>query len=235
MKTIATLGVLSLLMPATVFAATYPEFFRSGHEQRVESMLARRAVRRVERLRDRHDLKKELPEPQPTHVIRLGKKIISRRFSARRVRNFTEGTVVHVHDGSTLVARLNDYGYLPLKEVRLLGVDAPEILHDECFAQQAKEALEYMTLDKEIMLEKDDRFLRDSYRRSLHYLRVGTRDVGGWMIVNGYAFHDDDVRHERFDEYERYERLAREEDHGLWSVRCDYDIDQDETLQRVPR
>lgn len=194
-------------------------------------MLARRAIRQNLRLRERKSIEIASPARHQTNVVRLGKKVIARRYSARRVRNETDGTVVKVLDGSTFVVRLHGYGYLSLKEVRLLGVDAPEVLYDECYSEEARSALENLILDQTVWLEKDDGYLLDSYRRSLHFVRTEKRDVGAWMILNGYAMSDAKTQHSRFARYEEHERLAREADDGLWSYRCDYDSDTDQTIE----
>lgn len=214
-----------------VHAAAYIDTFRESSSKEVETMLARRLYRQKQRLQTQKNIEKYTPPSHESHVIRLGKKIVPQRYSARRIRNLTDATVVKVFDGSTLVVRLHGYGYLPLKEVRLLGVDAPEVLHDECYALEAKRALEAKILGETVYLEKDDGFLRDSYRRSIHYLRHDNRDVGEWMISRGYAFSDGKVNHSRKSIYDEMQSIAQEDDKGLWSFRCDYDTDIDQTIR----
>ena len=67
----------------------------------------------------------------------------------------------------------------------------------------------------------------------VRYVRLGGRDVGSAMIRYGYAFSDKKNSYQRQQTYRELEQLAREDDVGLWSYRCDYEMDADESLTIV--
>lgn len=80
------------------------------------------------------------------------------------------GTVEFVYDGDTV--RLADK-----RKVRLIGIDSPEMNYGkgepECYAREAKRALESLVLKKEVSLvaDKED---KDRYGRLLRYVYVSS-------------------------------------------------------------
>ena len=98
-----------------------------------------------------------------------------------------KGTVVSVADGDTLRVSVNGSEL----NVRLIGIDTPEINHQsepvQCFGPEAAEALKDLVLDKEVVLEKDVSD-KDTYDRYLRYIWIDETMVNEYLTRNGYAF-----------------------------------------------
>ena len=82
-----------------------------------------------------------------------------------------------------------------------------------------------------VNLQKVEGYNRDSYRRLLRTVRLGSTNINAWMIRNGRAFSDREHEHDRQEYYNQLEDEAREDDVGLWSYRCNYDTDTDEEFE----
>lgn len=198
--TLITALLLSLISAQPVAASTL--------EQRVEA-------RRQQRLEQR--------QQQATEQIRLGREVRPRLVSPRRTTFQYSGIVRQVVDGSVLVVELNDGEQIV---VRTLGAEAPVIeqgsAKEQCFALQSKLALEALVLGKPVQLERDREYYKDNQGRVVRYVRLGTLDVNGWMIDNGYSFADGTNAHDRSIDYLDRQIGAREEERGLWSNFCEY-------------
>ncbi len=138
-----------------------------------------------------------------------------------------DATVTEVQDGNVLGVRLANG---KSEEVRILGIEAPRFLQasDECYAAKTQKSLENLLLYKPIQIERDDTYQRDSLRRLVRYVRFNGKDVGAWELEQGLARVDTDHEHERSAEYAVLEEEAQEDDRGLWSYTCSYEIDDDE-------
>lgn len=90
------------------------------------------------------------------------------------------GTVAFVYDGDTF--RLADS-----QKVRLIGIDTPEMNYGkgepECYAKEAKKALESLVLNKTVTLVKDTNNT-DRYGRLLRYVYVDTPTWGSVFVNN---------------------------------------------------
>ncbi|MGD2250391.1 MAG: thermonuclease family protein [Candidatus Methanofastidiosia archaeon] len=89
------------------------------------------------------------------------------------------GTIycIAVYDGDTITIE-------PGKQVRLIGIDAPEL--SEPGGDIARNYLQCLVLHKEVTLEKGD-VNTDSYGRLLRYVFVNGVCINEEMIKNGYA------------------------------------------------
>lgn len=98
-------------------------------------------------------------------------------------------------------------------ELRLKGIDAPEILQ-ECVKEAAKwpcgresaRRLGNFLRGKVVTCDASE---RDAHDRLLARCKTGGRDINRWMVEQGWAvsFHD----------YSSVERAARAEKRGIWS------------------
>ena len=177
--------------------------------------------RRQQRLRARG-------EEASGEYYRMGRNVFQNLFSPRRRRITQVATVTGVVDGSIVIVDSK-------QEIRLLGAGAPEIIRDgvECYGQEARNGLKEFLLNKEVVIEREETYQKDSYNRLVRYLRLGSQDVNAWMIWNGYAFADNNHPHEREKEYSALEQRAKENERGIWSYLCDYNdsLDEVEVLQ----
>ncbi len=140
---------------------------------------------------------------------------------------FTEyGLVTHVSDGDTITMESG-------QEIRLLGMDTPELAHpeiyikEECFGKDAKARLEQLVLNKYVLLLKDIKDT-DKYDRSLRFVFLTDRNdpqqkmfVNAYMIGEGYARAYIFEREQRFkDLINMLQQTAIDQKRGLWG-RCD--------------
>lgn len=118
------------------------------------------------------------------------------------------GTVTHVSDGDSLWVRPASGG--PPREVRLRGVDAPEIC--QRYGPQARAALTAQALHQQVRVASR---ARDSYHRTLAQVTMAGQDLGLWMVSRGHAWSY------RFrgnpGPYAQQEAQARKAGLGLWS------------------
>jgi len=119
-----------------------------------------------------------------------------------------EGRVTHVTDGDTIWVRPVDAG--TALQVRLQGLDAPEICQDA--GVQARDALAARLLHRSVEL---DVRAQDSYARTLARVRFEGRDVGAWLVAEGWAWSSSFRR--RAGPYAQEEAAARAGRRGLWS------------------
>ncbi|MBU7046108.1 MAG: thermonuclease family protein [Theionarchaea archaeon] len=99
--------------------------------------------------------------------------------------------------------------------VRLIGIDAPELLQPG--GEKSREYLAQLILGKRVALEKGYEE-RDKYNRLLRFVYIGSLCVNEEMIRQGYAearyMSSDDPKREH---YLRLEMKAESEKAGLWS------------------
>lgn len=140
---------------------------------------------------------------------------------------FTDyGLVTKVSDGDTITLNEN-------QEIRMLGMDTPELAHpelyikEECYGRDAKARLEQLVSNKNVLLLKDKED-QDKYKRSLRF--VFTEDAkipSRKLFVNAYMIGEGFARAYIFDQDEKYKDLiialqqrAIKEKRGLWG-KCD--------------
>lgn len=94
-----------------------------------------------------------------------------------------ETTVSFVYDGDTI--QISDD-----TRVRLIGIDAPELAHDnsnqQCFATESANLLKELILGQKISIEQDKQ-KQDVYGRMLGYIWADTVFINDFMIRQGYA------------------------------------------------
>ncbi len=93
------------------------------------------------------------------------------------------GVVTHVTDGDSLWIRPLAGGE-PV-EVRLQGIDAPEICQPH--GREARAALAALALHRQVTVRPR---ARDRYERVLARVRLQRQDLGGWMVEQGHAWSD---------------------------------------------
>ncbi|MFZ2586591.1 MAG: thermonuclease family protein [Alphaproteobacteria bacterium] len=125
-----------------------------------------------------------------------------------------EARVVQVLDGDTLVLASGE-------RVRLVDINTPEGPHDgapaEPFAEEAKQRLKDLALDKTVRLETS-RKERDVYGRRLAHVYAGSTWVNGTLVREGlavaYTFADNQMK---APDILKAENEARTAQRGLWS------------------
>lgn len=119
-----------------------------------------------------------------------------------------EGVVTHVTDGDSLWVRPAAGG--PPREIRLQGIDAPEIC--QIFGVSSRDALAAHVLHRRVAVNSR---ARDSYQRALGHISVNGQDLGAWMVGRGYAW---SYRFRRnAGPYAAQEAQARNARLGLWA------------------
>ncbi len=97
-----------------------------------------------------------------------------------------EGTVTRVTDGDTLILVTEEGTKL---KVRLYGIDAPEIRHEEVpgqpYGREARDALKELALGRNAMLEIVD---IDTHKRMVCIVRVSGVDINREMVRGGFAW-----------------------------------------------
>lgn len=123
---------------------------------------------------------------------------LTNSISSFSIKEIEEGFVTKVIDGDTVV--------VDGESVRLLGIDARE-KGEDCY-KEAKEKLEELVLDREIMLEGDVND-KDQYNRLLRYLFVDGKNINIFMVEEGLAvarFYEDKKYKEEILEAEKKAR-----------------------------
>jgi endonuclease YncB( thermonuclease family) len=121
--------------------------------------------------------------------------------------------VIRVIDGDTLHLTNGE-------KVRLIGVDTPETRHPqkpvERFGKEAYLFTKRMVEGKEVRLEFDWQ-RRDKYGRLLAYVYLTDGAfLNAEIIKQGYGFAYKKYPFKYFDEFEKFEKEARENGRGLW-------------------
>jgi micrococcal nuclease len=124
--------------------------------------------------------------------------------------------VVRVIDGDTLVVGRGE-------RIRLLGVDAPEMASEDEAAQPwAREATRYLkhrTVDQVVSLEYERGMFRDRYGRILAYVHLDSHLVNAELIHAGYARAHTGHVYQRWAQFLKLEREARQAERGLWETK----------------
>lgn len=117
------------------------------------------------------------------------------------------GVVTHVTDGDSLWVRPSS-GAAP-REIRLQGIDAPEIC--QSFGVEARDALASLALHRQVVVTTR---ARDRYERTVARVRIGSQDLGSWMVSHGYAWSNG--RRGSGGPYARQQEQAQAASLGLW-------------------
>ena len=125
--------------------------------------------------------------------------------------------VVNVVDGDTVKIETGE-------TVRYIGIDTPESVDPrkpvQCFAKEASLKNEELVLGKTAELEKDITD-KDKYGRLLRYIWIEDQLVNEILVREGYAYSlsfPPDVKYQ--DRFIEAQRLARQEQTGLWGSSC---------------
>lgn len=93
------------------------------------------------------------------------------------------GTVVRVYDGDTVTVKLANGSK---RNVRLAGIDAPEIRGHQPFYQAARDYLAFAALGKTVTVTLIGRDTK--WKRDLGIVRLGDEDLGLRQLQAGYAW-----------------------------------------------
>jgi endonuclease YncB( thermonuclease family) len=102
------------------------------------------------------------------------------------------------------------------REIRLIGVDAPEF--SQPYSLDSKNYLENLILNREVLLEKD-KTNEDRYGRLLRYVYLGDEFINEKIVRNGYAniySYPPNITYENL--FIKAEKLAKNEELGFWSL-----------------
>jgi len=133
------------------------------------------------------------------------------------------GRVSAVSDGDTL--RVSDDAGQNLGRVRMLGINAPELAHDnnpeQCGAKQAASRLAQLAPPGTIVQLATDptQADRDTYGRLLRYVQVDGQDLQLTLLTEGYAVPFwPRGQGTRSTSYLAAARVAEHDHRGLWSA-----------------
>jgi micrococcal nuclease len=120
----------------------------------------------------------------------------------------TTTKVTRVIDGDTFETESGE-------KVRLIGINAPEIL--DMFGQEAKKYLSDLIENKTVNLQTDNiSHERDRYQRLLMYIILDGVDINKKMVSDGFAFAYNKYKFSKLIEYEQAQLEARETNKGIW-------------------
>jgi len=132
--------------------------------------------------------------------------------------------VIEAIDGDTLRVKMNSQ----IEIVRLLGIDAPEVLspykEEECFGKEVHQNAKELLENQEIYLIPDSLSSdKGKYDRLLRYAFLSDgRFVNAELIKEGYAFNYIYEPFQFMKHFDYLEKQAKEKRLGLWGDKCDY-------------
>lgn len=146
-------------------------------------------------------------------------------------RGFEAAVITRVIDGDTV--ELSDG-----RKVRYIGIDTPETKHPtkgvQCWGKEASARNIELVEGKTVWLEQDVNDT-DRYGRLLRYVWVSDQMINHQLVVEGFAFassYPPDVAHQ--DLFAEAEKIARENNHGLWESCPLNDVDSiNETIEKI--
>ena len=124
--------------------------------------------------------------------------------------------IVRVIDGDTMKV---DLAKGPKVNVRLLGIDTPELRPKECWGPQAtRDMKKFLPRGKRVVLRSDrSQPLQDRYGRLLRYMQRGKYDVSWVQLAVGNAkVLVVGKRFNRFGHYKRTVAKAKRKNLGMW-------------------
>lgn len=133
--------------------------------------------------------------------------------------------VVKVVDGDTITIDVDGHK----QTVRLIGINTPETVDPrkpvECFGKEASDKAKALLTNHSVRVELDaSQGTYDKYHRLLAYVyRDDELFVNKLMVSDGYAYeYTYNVPYEYQKEFKEAQRIAQNEDRGLWSPdKCD--------------
>jgi endonuclease YncB( thermonuclease family) len=129
------------------------------------------------------------------------------RTSKRAAPVAFSAVVTHVTDGDTIWVSAG--GGQPAIDVRLQGIDAPEICQD--YGRVAAGALLQHLQHKTVSVTGR---ARDKYGRVIAKVSLNGEDIGAWLVENGHAWSYHSSR--SLGTYRVQETSARQAGRGLW-------------------
>ena len=140
------------------------------------------------------------------------------RTQVRGVNNeSTMAQVVEVIDGDTFKVEIDNQ----LESVRLVGVDAPELTRNECYAQQSRDVLFQLVDSQTVYLTVDsEQSDRDAYGRLLAYVATESVEDVGLELLSLGSVATFDTFYEQKTRYEDARRDAATNGVGLWGNAC---------------
>ncbi len=131
----------------------------------------------------------------------------SKRASAKASKAFT-AVVTHVTDGDTMWVQ-SDRGGAAI-DVRIQGIDAPEICQD--YGKAAQSALASRVLHHTVSVSSK---ARDRYGRMIAKVSDQGQDLGAWLVSSGHAWSNH--YRQSLGAYGAQETAARQARMGLWA------------------
>jgi micrococcal nuclease len=154
---------------------------------------------------------------------------LSHRSAPPNARNIAGQSVhvVRVIDGDTIVIRDN---VGKQEHVRLRGIDAPEMAHDDrpadYWSSQATESLRQRVDQRDVVLQIDGTETRDRFGRILAFVYVADNDcVNMDLVRDGHVYADRRFTSFMRSQLEQAETDARKRGRGLW---------KDEKVEQMP-
>lgn len=142
-----------------------------------------------------------------TSLIKANNSFIYNGFSHK-----IEVLVIEIYDGDTILIQEENRN---THKVRLLGIDAPELLQN--YGTESK-----LGLSKEIYGEKVIILFngRDKFKRILGKIIFKNKDINLLQIENGYSWHYENIFNQQSSEdnmvYEKAQAQAKGKKIGLW-------------------
>jgi len=147
--------------------------------------------------------------------------LASLNFSAAWAKE-EQAYVLYVIDGDTIGVSIDGKE----ERVRLIGIDAPEIVNEkenkkaECFADEATEKLKELILNKNVKLVNDNiSDDKDKYNRLLRYVYLDDLDVNAELVKIGYARVYLVFKFDKQEEYKNLETQAKLNSLGLYDLK----------------
>ena len=124
--------------------------------------------------------------------------------------------VIKVFDGDSILLEDN-------REIRLLGVDAPEIHHptlpEQRYGKEAAEFSKQLVEGKEVWLEFEEGNKQDKYGRSIAYVYIGDKLLNEELLKNGFAYVYTKYPFRLKEEFIKYQQEAIKARKGLWNIK----------------
>jgi micrococcal nuclease len=129
--------------------------------------------------------------------------------------------VISVEDGDTIKVDMNG----KTETIRFIGVDTPETKDPrkevQCFGKSASNFTSSMLKDSRVRLETDSLSTnRDRYNRLLRYVYKDNVLVNAEIVKEGYGFANTGFPFTKSEEFQLYEKQAKNDNKGLWG-KCD--------------
>lgn len=127
--------------------------------------------------------------------------------------------VVGVTDGDTIKVRVGGV----TERVRLIGLDAPELKGDECWAQKASSRMQSLVQSRSVQLVRDpSQADRDRYGRLLRHVVADDGRLAAQVLIEGgfakeYTYA---AAYEHREAYLAAQKRAKAKRVGVWSAAC---------------